>query len=511
LPEVLYDLRMEEIEEKISPVEEKFERIRKTVGFFLGPIIFIFLLCLPMSSLSKNAHYLSAILGWVVIWWITEPVPIPITALLGTTLCVIMGVDTMKKIFAPFADPIIFLFIGSFIIAKAMMVHRLDRRFAFAILSIPGIGKSSNRILFTLGIIAVMLSMWVSNTATTAMLYPIGLGILNTIAHLHSKDVRKLKYSTGLMLIIAYGASVGGIGTPVGTPPNLIGIGMIKQLLNKDITFFRWMLFAIPMVIMMYIGLFFLIKLLFSPEYKELSGIDEYVVKEKESMGKMTTGERNVLIAFLITVVLWVFPGLLALIFGSDAQCCKWWEAHIPEGLAAIIGAIILFILPLDFRERKGTITWKETVNIDWGTILLFGGGLSLGSLMFSTGLAENIGKGILNLTGANSLFSITAISIILAIITSELTSNTASANMVIPIMISLSIAAQVNPLIPALGACLGSSYGFMLPVSTPPNAIIYGSGYVPITRMIRAGIIFDLLGFLIILTGVFLLLPLLG
>ncbi len=502
---------MQEIEEKISPAEERFERIRKNIGFFLGPVVFVVFLLLPMSSLSRNAHFLSAILGWVVVWWITEPVPIPITALLGTALCVIMGVDSMKKIFAPFADPIIFLFIGSFIIARAMMVHRLDRRFAFQILSIPGIGKSSNLILFTLGLIAVLISMWVSNTATTAMLYPIGLGILNTIAQLHSKDVKKLRYSTGLMLIIAYGASVGGIGTPVGTPPNLIGIGLIKELLGKNVTFFRWMLFAIPMVVIMYTGLFLLLRLLLPPEFKELSGIDEYVAREKQSMGRISKGERNVLIAFLITVFLWVFPGILAIIFGSDAQICKWWEAHIPEGLSAIIGALILFVLPLDWKERRWTITWKEAVEIDWGTILLFGGGLSLGSLMFSTGLAENIGKGILSLTGAKSLFAITAISILLAIITSELTSNTASANMVIPIMISLSTAAGVNPLIPALGACLGASYGFMLPVSTPPNAIIYGSGYVPITRMIRAGVIFDFLGFLIILAGVFLILPLLG
>ncbi len=502
---------MEQIEEKISPAEEKFERIRKTAGLFIGPIVFLILLFMPISGLSKSAHFLSAILGLVVIWWITEPVPIPITALLGTGLCVIMGVDTMKKIFASFADPIIFLFIGSFIIARAMMVHRLDRRFAFHILSISAIGKSSNLILFTLGLIAVIISMWVSNTATTAMLYPIGIGVLNTIAHLHSKDAKKLKYSTGLMLIIAYGASVGGIGTPVGTPPNLIGIGLIKQLLNKNITFFRWMLFAIPIVILMYIVLFLLIKILFPAEFKELSGIEDYVVKEKKAMGKVSRGERNVLIAFFVTVFLWVFPGIIAIIFGSDAPLCKWWEIHIPEGMAAVIGAIILFVLPLDWKQGKGTISWKEAVDIDWGTILLFGGGLSLGSLMFSTGLAESIGKGIMHLTGARSLFAITAISIILAIITSEFTSNTASANMVIPIMISLSIAANVNPLIPALGACLGASYGFMLPVSTPPNAIIYGSGYVPITKMIRTGIIFDFLGFLIILAGVFLLLPLLG
>ncbi|MGQ9817326.1 MAG: SLC13 family permease [bacterium] len=501
---------MEEIEEKISLIEERFERVRKNAGFFLGPAVFLFLLLLPLPGLSVSAHHLSAILSLVVIWWITEPVPIPITALLGTSLCVIFGVGSMKNIFAPFADPIIFLFIGSFIIARAMMVYRLDRRFAFSILSIPGIGKSSDLILFTLGLISVFISMWVSNTATTAMLYPIGLGILNVIGQLHSKHIKKLKYSTGLMLIIAYGASVGGIGTPVGTPPNLIGIGLINQLLNRNITFFRWMIFAIPMVILMYIVLFFLIKILFPPQFQELSGIEDYVSKEKKGLGRLSQGEKNVLIAFLITVGLWVFPGLLAILFGSNAPLCKWWGTHIPEGLAAIVGAVILFILPLDWKQRRGTITWKEAIDIDWGTILLFGGGLSLGNLMFSTGLAESIGRGILKLTGAHSLFAITAISIFLSIITSELTSNTASANMVIPIMISLSIAAKVNPLIPALGACLGSSYGFMLPVSTPPNAIIYGSGYVPITQMIKTGIIFDFLGFLIILAGVFLLSPLL-
>ncbi len=502
---------MEEIEEQISPVEQKFEQIRKTLGLFFGPVLFFVFLLMPMSGLSAEAHRLSAILALVVVWWITEPVPIPITAFLGTTLCVILGVGTMKNIFAPFADPIIFLFIGSFIIARAMMVHGLDRRFAFHILSIPGIGRNSGLILFTLGLLGVVISMWVSNTATTAMLYPIGLGILNTIAHLQSRDVKKLKYSTGLMLIIAYGSSVGGIGTPVGTPPNLIGIGLIRQLLGKNITFFRWMLFAIPIVLMMYVVLFLLMRLLYPADFKTLSGINDFAVAEKKSMGKLSRGEINVLIAFLITVFLWIFPGVVAIIFGSHALLCKWWEVHIPEGLAAIIGAISIFILPVNWKERRGTISWKQAVDIDWGTILLFGGGLSLGSLMFSTGLAENIGRGILELTGARSLFAITAISIILAIITSELTSNTASANMIIPIMISLSIAAGVNPLVPALGACLGASYGFMLPVSTPPNAIIYGSGMVPITRMIRTGIIFDFLGFLIILFGVFLLLPLLG
>lgn len=313
------------------------------------------------------------------------------------------------------------------------------------------------------------------------------------------------------MLMAAYGASIGGIGTPVGTPPNLIGIGMINRLLNIRISFFQWMILAVPLVVVMYIVLFILLNVMYRSETRSIAGIDEYIKEKRAAIGPMTAGERNVLIAFSITVIMWVLPGFFALLAGTGSTITKWYESHIPEGAAAIIGATLLFILPVDWRKRRFTMTWQDATKIDWGTILLFGGGLALGTLMFTTGLAEALGKWILSITHAGNTTSITAISIGLGIMVSEITSNTASANMVIPVMISLAQTAGINPLGPALGACIGASYGFMLPVSTPPNAIVYGSGMVPITRMARTGIIFDIIGFFIILLAILFYLPILG
>ncbi|MEO0226036.1 MAG: DASS family sodium-coupled anion symporter [candidate division WOR-3 bacterium] len=503
-------------QEVISPAEERFEKIRRTIGLFLGPALLIAIDLLPIN-LNPKAHHLAAILSLVIVWWITEAVPIPVTALLGPTLAVIFGVETAKKVFPSFADPVVFLFIGSFILAQAMSRHRLDQRIAYGLLALPGVGSDLRSILFVFGLISVIISMWISNTATTAMLMPIGIGILRTISKVYSKengqeiDPKKLRYSTALMLMAAYGASVGGIGTPVGTPPNLIGIGLINNLLKIKISFFQWMLFAIPLVIIMYIVLYFLLLILHKPEINKIEAVQEFIKEARQRLGPLTPGQRNILIAFLLTVGLWVFPGFIAIFWGSEASVAKWYESHIPEAGAALLGAGILFVLPVNWQKREFTATLRDFTEIDWGTIILFGGGLSLGGLMFSTGLAESLGRAILNITGAHSLWAITAVSIALGIIFSELTSNTASANMVIPVMISLAQAANVNPLIPALGACIGASYGFMLPVSTPPNAIVYGSGMVPITRMIRTGILFDICGFLIIFFGLFLFLPLAG
>jgi len=327
----------------------------------------------------------------------------------------------------------------------------------------------------------------------------------------HPVEVFRLKYSTGMMLMVAYAASVGGIGTPVGTPPNLIGIGMIEKLLKVKIPFFSWMVLAVPMLLTMYGVLYFLLSRLHPPEITQLSVTAEYIRRERENLGKFKPGERNCLIAFLVAVSLWIFPGFLALFFGSGSEIYKFYSTHFHEGVVAIFAAGLLFFLPVDWKEREFTLSWTQAVKIDWGTILLFGGGLSLGNLMFQTKLAEVIGGGLLKLTGANSLWTITATAIGLGIIISETTSNTASANMVIPVMIALAQAAGVSGIPPALGACLGASYGFMLPVSTPPNAIVYGSGMIPITKMIRAGVLFDISGFLLIWLGLRLLCPLLG
>ena len=505
------------VKEALSPAEERFERWRNSSGLFLGPLVGMLLYLLPMPSLSDKAHGLSAIIGWVVIWWVTEPIPIPVTALLGAVLCAVFGIASAKTVFAPFADPIIFLFLGSFILAEAMAVHGLDRRCAFKILSLKWVGNSTGRILFAFGAITAGISSWISNTATTAMMYPIALGIIYATADMMEKraggavNPMQLQYGTGMMLMAAYASSVGGIGTPVGTPPNLIAMGMIEKFANVKIPFFQWMLFAMPIMIAAFFLLYVIMYYLHKPEVTRIEGHGEYMRSELLALGTWSRGEKNACIAFLITVLLWVAPGFLALVFGTEATVYKAYNETIPEAAAALIGAALLFVLPVNWKKREFTISWKQALTIDWGTLLLFGGGLTLGSLMFETKLASVVGSKILELSGATSLWGITLVAIVTATFMSEVTSNTAAANMVIPVVISLALAAHVNPVPPAIGASLGASLGFMLPVSTPPNAIVYGSGMVPITRMIRTGVIFDILFIFIIWLGLRILLPLVG
>jgi sodium-dependent dicarboxylate transporter 2/3/5 len=520
-----------EPKEVISSAEEAFERGRKTIGLFLGPVVFLILYLYPMPTLSDEAHKLLAVIGFVLIWWLSEAVPIPVTALIGAVLNVFLFVAPAKVVLAPFGHPLVFLFIGSFILAKAITTHGLDRRFSFALLSIDALSKSPLRILFTFGLISAVASMWISNTAATAMMLPIALGILSAMKSVSAagsdgagEDVKTGesvkgfnfdKYSTSMMLMIAYGASVGGIATPIGTPPNVIGIGMIDTLAGVKISFFEWMSFALPITVVMFIYLFFILGFLGTDVKGGLHGVREYVSAARSRLGPWKRGEKNAAVAFSVAVLLWVLPSLAGLLYGKESEIALYLSSRLNSGVVALFAAMLLFVMPMSSKEgkkeRSFTMTWENAVKIDWGTILLFGGGLSLGSLMFSTGLADSLGAVLTGVSGASGLWSITAIAIVLGIILSETTSNTASANMVIPVMIAIALGMGVSPMPPALGACLGASFGFMLPVSTPPNAIVYGSGMVPILKMVSRGILFDIGGFFIIFFGLRILCPMFG
>jgi len=500
-------------EGRISETEERIERWRQSIGLWLGPLVFVVLLAVPLpGQISPQAHRLAAVLGWTLVYWVCEPIPIPVTALLGPALCVALGVAEAKALLASFADPVVFVFIGSFLLAEAMTVHGLDRRIALTILSLRWVGDSTRRVLFVFGAIAAFLSMWISNTATTAMLLPIALGILGEMGGLLARqtgqtvELSRLRLSRGLLLMTAYAASVGGIGTPIGTPPNLIGIGMIRELAGKSINFVGWMKFAVPMLLVMYGILFGLIVWLHPPEAARLEGMSGYLRGRRAELGPWTRGQVNTLVAFLTAVTLWVAPGVLALVAGANSHAMDVYQKLLPEGIVAILAACLLFFLPVNWKARRFTLTWAEAARIDWGTILLFGGGIALGTQAFSTGLAQALGEGALKATGITSLGGITFLAVAMGILISETTSNTASANMVIPVAIAVAKAAQVDPVLPALGACLGASYGFMLPVSTPPNAIVYGSGMIPIPSMVKTGIIFDILGLFLIWGGLLLL-----
>ncbi len=497
--------------ETLSAAEERFNRRRRTAGLFLAPTVFLVLLFAPLGDIPVPAHRMAAIMGLVVTLWLTEALPLAVTAMLGPCLAVVFGIATGRQALAPFADPIIFLFIGGFMLAQAMFVHGVDRRIAYTALATRGIGTSAFRILLVYGAVCTSLSMWISNTATTAMMFPIGLSI---IAHLRrtatAQQAEVRKFALAIMLMTSFGPSIGGMGTPVGTPPNLIGIGMLEKNVGAKISFFSWMAIGVPIVVVLF-G--YLLLQFYWTSVRGLNvaeGSTALVQEELKRLGPVTAGQRNVLIAFATTVALWIAPGVFAILQVDQTPFARAYSTAMPEGVAAMLGAFLLFVLPTDWRERRFTLTWDEAVKIDWGITLLYGGGLALGEMTFSTGLAQAMGEGITSWLPSQSTLALTVLFTGTAIVVSEAASNTASANMVIPIAIAVSQAAGIRAIEPVLGATLGASMGFMMPVSTAPNAIVYSSGLVPLGTMMRHGVMLDIVAFFVIIATVMLLGPIL-
>ena len=494
-------------EQSLSPREEKFERARQTLGYFLAPAVAILFALLPVP-MDRTQQLLAAVLLGVIILWICEPVPIPVGGLLGVAAIVLLGVAPAGEVLAPFGSTTIFTFIGAFILAQAMLKHGIAQRLAFAVLSIPGVATSTYRVIVAFGVITCLLSAFVSNTATAAMLMPTALGILAVIGQLMQDrgivradfDPLRLRVGAALMLMLAYGASVGGLLTPVGSPPNLIGRGLIEEATGERISFAQWTATAAPLCLAMFVVLALIMFLLNKPEVRRIEGVEEYLRGQRAIQGRMSRAEINTLIAFGVTVTLWLLPAVASLAAGADSALFVLLDDRLDEGIVAVLGASLLFILPTNWKERRATLTWSDAARIDWGTIILFGTGIIFGSLLASTGLAETIGTAASRNLPVTNVLAITAFSTVLAILISETTSNTASAAVVVPIVIPLCTAIGVDPFVPALAATFAASFGFMLPVSTPQNAIVYGSGTVPIIRMIRTGLVFDIVGALLII-----------
>lgn len=489
--------------------EARFDRVRRRLGLALAPIAFTLIYLAEFAALKPEAHRLAAVMAAVITLWITEALPLPATALIGAAACVVLQVAPAKDVFAPFADPLIFLFIGSFILARAIFLHELDRRLAFSALSMSWVDARPSRILFVFGAVTAFISAWISNTATTAMMFAIGMAILAFFFRAEQIAGRKIdrRYATGLMLMTSFAASIGGLATPIGTPPNVIGLGFIRQLVGVELSFFKWMAIGVPVVVLLFLFLFAYLNFFCPAGVGEIKGSGDALRRERESLGVWTHGQRSTLIAFSVTILLWIMPGIVALVVGEKSALYQQLNRSLPEGVAAIIGAALLFLLPGNGEKRA--ISWDEAMRIDWGVILLYGGGFALGVLSFQTGLAEAVGKGLTSLLPWTSGLGLLVASTLVATIVSETTSNTASANMVVPVVIAIARATGADPLEPALGATFGASLGFMLPVSTPCNAIVYGSGYIPLMRMVRYGILLDIAGVVVIVTMVRLLTPL--
>ncbi|MEJ6549770.1 DASS family sodium-coupled anion symporter [Corynebacterium sp. USCH3] len=493
-------------QQQLSPMEEKFEKFRRISGFILAPLGFILMLTVP-GGMDPTQQKVAAVLVGVILLWLCESLPIPVTGLLGVGMLVLIGTAPAAEVLAPFGSTTIFTFIGAFILAQAMLKHGVAQRVAYFVLGLPGVGTSTVRIILAFGGITCALSAFVSNTATVAMLLPTALGILTVIAQLMQDkgivkedfDPMRLRVGAALMLMLAYGASIGGLLTPVGAPPNLIGRGLIEEATGERISFGQWVMTAAPICACMLVALTVILFLVNRPETRRIDGVAEFIAERKKAQGKMSRAEINTVIAFSVTVFLWIFPAVLGMFTGVDSPIYEVVDERLNEGIVAVLGAVLLFILPVKPRQLTYTLDWSDAAKIDWGTILLFGSGMIFGAMLGDSGLATSIGEGLNGMLGVSSGLVITAMAVILAIIISETTSNTAAAAVTVPIVVPLAVAAGVDPVIPAMAATFGASFGFMLPISTPQNAIVYGSGCVSIGRMVRTGISFDIIGAVLI------------
>ncbi len=448
----------------------------------------------PLPGIPEEGRRLTAVLAVVVTLWVSEIIPLAATALLGPSFAVVAGVAPAGKAFAAFGSPIILLFIGSFLLGHATFKHRLNERIAYRVLSL-GILKSDPALAFIfLGLTTAALSAWMSNTATTAMMLPIAQSLLLAMIPQGGGKPPPL-YSTGLMLIVAYSASLGGLFTPIGTPPNLIGLGLLEQGTGTRVSFVEWMAKVLPVALVSLLAMMGYFAFLFRGEKHRLVYDRARMVRRYEGLGPWPAAQRHVAGALLCVAGLWIFPPLLALLW---PEAGKFLDARLPEAVSPLLVAGALFFLPAagpDGEGKSSVLDLKDLNRIDWPTIVLFAGGMCLGDLMNQSGLARALGENLVSFAPASSPLLLTGSFVLLAILVSEATSNTASANMVVPVVLAVAKSLGVDPVGPALAATAACTFGFMLPVSTPTNAMAYATGRVSIGQMIRFGVVLDLIG----------------
>ncbi len=464
--------------------------LRQKIGFFAGPALAILVGLLPASNgLSESGVKVAAVATLMVIWWITEAVPIPATALLPTALFPALGVMSAKDSCAPYAHHLIFLFLGGFLIAIAMEKWNLHRRIALHTIRL--VGFSSNRIILGFMVATAFLSMWISNTATTMMMVPIALAVLTqTVEFIEKNDQLKIdtrpthfKFGLALTLGIAYAASIGGAATIIGTPPNTILVGFIDQTYHIQIKFAQWMLFGVPLSItMLIITWLLLVKIAAPPEIKHLPGGKDVLNQEIAKLGKMKIGEIYVLIVFSLVALLWIVHGVIP--FGPKT---------IRDSTIAMVGASVLFMIPVDWKKGIFVLDWKSAVKLPWDVIFLFGGGLALAKAFEVSGLSNWIGLQ-LNMLKSMNIILIIFFVVVLAKFLTELTSNTATAAMIIPVVAGVAVAINVHPFLLVMAATVSASLAFMLPVATPPNAIVFGTRYMTIPQMAKIGLILNII-----------------
>lgn len=472
----------------------------RKIGLFLGPLLFVILLSLPTPSIfSPEAWRVIAMAALMLSWWITEAVPLAVTALVPMIALPLLGVKGMREAAAPYASPIVFLFMGGFMIALAMERWNLHRRIALSIVQITG--TNANGIVLGFLLATAAMSMWISNTATTVMMLPIALSVIDLLAKNRAQyPIKGIKnFSLSIMLCIAYGANIGGTATIIGTPPNVVFAGFIQETYGYEVGFLEWMLVGLPFcMILLFATYWMVIRFMFPNRLGTFEGASEIIKLELEKLGKITKEEKRVLAVFITTALLWIFRspinGVLEVI-------------PLTDPIIAMLAAISLFLIPIDFKKEQFLLEWSDTEKLPWGILLLFGGGLSLAAALFDTGIIDLIGK---QFEGANLVpfFIVLGLAMVSLFLT-EVMSNVALVTIFLPVVSGIAAGLGIAPMEVCIPVTLASSCAFMLPMSTPPNAIVFASGYLNVSDMVRVGIILNIITILVVATLISQIIPL--
>ncbi len=459
----------------------------------LGPLIFlVFYACGPFGEMNNASHAVLSCTLWIAFWWMTEAVPIPITSLLPIILFPLTGALDIANTTASFGHPLIFLYVGGFILAIAIEKWNLHKRIALYVLLY--VGNKSSYIVLGFMIATAFLSMWISNTATAVMMLPIGIA---TIKQLESGQAQHMNRSFAkvLMLGIAYSASIGGMATIIGTPPNLVLVAVTKEYFGVDIDFFSWLRTMLPLcILLLFICWKYLIKA-FKLKSKTFPLGNQEIKRQFAELGKMGFEEKAVLSIFIFTAFCWI----------SRSFILDKWLPAIDDTVIAIMGAVLLFVMP--GKDRKPLIKWDDAKKLPWGIVLLFGGGLAIAAGFKDSGLTEWIGAHFTLMEGVSLVLMLLVVIGAVNFLT-EITSNTATTALILPILAPIAITLDVHPLSLMVGAALSASCAFMLPVATPPNAVVFGSGYFSIREMARIGLLLNVLSIFLILLFMYFVLP---
>ena len=470
----------------------------KIIGLFIGPLLFSVLHFFPIENLTENANYVIASALWMVTWWITEAVSISVTALLPLLLFPLFKVMPIADVGSNYGSPIVFLFFGGFVLALALEKVNLHKRIALSI--IKRTGTTPNKVILGFMIATGFMSMWISNTASTVVMLPIAMSVIQLLINDKDGFTKKDKnFAVSVMMGIAFAANAGGIATVIGTPPNSILIGLLENQYNIEISFVKWMAFGLPFsIILIAIIYFIMVTWLFPNKGLTFITTKDFIDIELNKLGKITKKEKHVLIIFGITVFLWIFRTVINSIIP---------KLELSDTLISMFGALALFTVPFKLKTGDFILQWQDTNKLAWGILILFGGGLALANGMQSSGIIDIVAKSISE--SQISIMLMATVLITLMLFMTELMSNVALTAVLAPVVAGIAIGLNIPILYLLIPVTIASSCAFMLPMATPPNAIVFASGYIKVSEMARTGIILNIISVVLLIALFKFILPL--